>query len=453
MATETSPLIRNEELEATIHDHEAIYDRFPVHKKRMIVALVSWSALLPMFASGTFIPSMPQIAHDLDSTPEIISLAVSLSIFSTALGALVYAPYSIYYGRRIAYLTGSPLLCLGSIGVCLSRTVPELLVWRCIQAMGTSGGMAIGASVIGDIYKLTERGRAMGIFFGASLVGPALSPLAVAGLLTFLLLFTFLPETSHPGSRGIDKYRAKLGDSNGFEWVWLNPFASLAILRSPNILIVTLAGTCSLVTDFFLMIPIAFTIGVRYNITNELVIGACFIPVGLGNMIGAPLAGFLADRVVIRSIEKHGPSVWRPEERLKAALFGALVPVPLSILLSGLITKYIPGPLGLSLNLICFFMNGIGVDLVLTPLCAYVVDIMRERSAEVLAATISFRSMLLAAALTLAIPSIKLIGVAATDAILAAVAWLAFGAILLVIHNGQAMRDWIDVGYTKVEDA
>ncbi len=96
----------------------------------------------------------------------------------------------------------------------------------------------------------------MGIFFGASLVGPALSPLAggwgahyaswrwtqfclgVAGLLTFLLLFTFLPETSHPGSRGIDKYRAKLGDSNGFKWVWLNPFASFAILRSPNILLV-----------------------------------------------------------------------------------------------------------------------------------------------------------------------------------------------------------------------
>ncbi len=61
--------------------------------------------------------------------------------------------------------------------------------------------------------------------------------------------------------------------------------------------------------------------------------------------------------------------------------------------------------------------------------------------------------MLLAAALTLAIPSIKLIGVAVTDAIVAAVAWLSFGLILLVIRNGQAMRDWIDVGYTKVEDA
>ncbi len=95
----------------------------------------------------------------------------------------------------------------------------------------------------------------------------------------------------------------------------------------------------------------------------------------------------MSDRVVIRSIEKHGPSVWLPEERLKAALFGALVPVPLSILLSGLITQYIPGPLGLTLNLMCFLMNGLGVDLVLTPLCAYVVDIMRERSAEVLAVT------------------------------------------------------------------
>ncbi|KAF8916710.1 major facilitator superfamily domain-containing protein [Mucidula mucida] len=409
MATETSPLIHNEELEGAIHDHEAVYNRFSVHEKHIIVALVSWS--------GTSLPISQELRLSRSQMRLCVpSLAVSLSIFFTALGALIYAPYSIYYGRRIAYLTGSPL----------SRVnwIPELLVARCIQALGTSGGTAIGASVIGDIYKLTERGRAMGIFFGATLVGPALSPLAggwgahyaswrwtqfclgVAGLLTFLLLFTFLPETSHPESRGIDKYRAKLGDSNGFKWVWLNPFASIAILRSPNILLVTIAGTFTLVTDFFLLMPIAYTIGVRYNITNELIIGACFIPTGL--------------------------------ERLKAALFGALVPVPLSILLSGLITQYIPGPLGLTLNLMCFVMNGLGVDLVLTPLCAYVVDIMRERSAN------SFRSMLLAAALTLAIPSIKLIGVAATDAIVAVVAWLTFGLILLTLD---------DVGYTKVEDA
>ena len=34
--------------------------------------------------------------------------------------------------------------------------------------MGASPGPALGAGVIGDIFKLEERGRAMGVFFAVS---------------------------------------------------------------------------------------------------------------------------------------------------------------------------------------------------------------------------------------------------------------------------------------------
>ena len=40
---------------------------------------------------------------------------------------------------------------------------------------------------------------------------------------------------------------------------------------------------------------------------------------------------------------------------------GALVLVPLSVLLSGLLTGYLPGTLGLVLNLLCLFVNELGV--------------------------------------------------------------------------------------------
>ncbi len=100
------------------------------------------------------------------------------------MGAMVFATYSSFCtyppslysyrrdlsvhldGRRPVYLVGTPLLCIGSIGVALSNSVPEIMIWRLIQALGTSGGMSVGAAVIGDIYKLTQRGTAMGIFFG-----------------------------------------------------------------------------------------------------------------------------------------------------------------------------------------------------------------------------------------------------------------------------------------------
>jgi len=53
--------------------------------------------------------------------------------------------------------------------------------------------------------------------------------------------------------------------------------------------------------------------------------------------------------------------IWVPEDRLRVILIGGLF-VPLSVGLSGLVTTYIAGPLGLVLNLLCLFMNGVGVS-------------------------------------------------------------------------------------------
>ena len=59
------------------------------------------------------------------------------------------------------------------------------------------------------------------------------------GLLAFASTSLFLtlvlqPETCHPGTRGVDKIVETEGKA---KWVWLNPFKSLALLRSPNVLL------------------------------------------------------------------------------------------------------------------------------------------------------------------------------------------------------------------------
>jgi MFS family permease len=63
------------------------------------------------------------------------------------------------------YIFSLPVLVLASAGVVTSASIPALLFWRFMQSIGASPGMVLGAGIIGDIYKLEERGRAMGIFF------------------------------------------------------------------------------------------------------------------------------------------------------------------------------------------------------------------------------------------------------------------------------------------------
>lgn len=114
---------------------------------------------------------------------------MSLSLAAASVGSLTWATYSgickscrsslIFDppsitdmiptdGRRAVFLRSLPCLVVGSAGVATARSVPALMLWRVIQALGASSGMSVGAGVIGDIYKLEERGRAMGIFFGVS---------------------------------------------------------------------------------------------------------------------------------------------------------------------------------------------------------------------------------------------------------------------------------------------
>ncbi|KAG2744937.1 MFS general substrate transporter [Suillus brevipes Sb2] len=458
MISEESPLLASTA-------HEAIYDKFAPHQKRWIVFLVSFAGLLPMFVSATFVPSIPQIAKDLDSTHAVVSLTVSLSILASAVGALVWAAYSSFYGRRSIYLWGMPFLCVGSYGVGLSTSLRSLLFWRFVQTFGCSGGIPLGAGVIGDIYKLEERGTAIGVFFGATLFGFAVAPflggaaaqywswrnlhysLAAWGLLQLLLVYIWFPETSHPGTLGIDKLTRR-------RWIhitWVNPISSLWLLRSPNLFAVMLASTLVLITDYVLLVPLAYTIGVRYGITNEAIIGACFLPNGLGNFIGAPIAGRLSDIVVKRWREKR-KGVWCPEDRLRATWIGGLFMVPLSIGASGLITTYVGGPIGLCLNLLCLYTNGMGVDFVFNPIGSYNVDVARSRSAEVTAASAAIRSLILSAATALVIPSIERIGVAWTDIIAAVLAIIGQGIIFLTIRYGDRMRASVDVGLSTIEN-
>ncbi|PIL33166.1 MFS general substrate transporter [Ganoderma sinense ZZ0214-1] len=455
-STEETPLLATHLSDQEISKHELLYQRFSPSQKRTIVGLISYAAVIPFLASGSFIPSIPEISKDLGTSGSVISFAVSLSLAATALGGLIWATYSSAYGRRFVFLRSLPCLCLGSIGVAISHSVPTLMFWRVVQAFGASSGMSIGAGVIGDIYRLEERGYAMGIFVGASMVGPAIAPLfgglathyaswryaqwflAVMGVSAFVPVALWLPETLDPD---------QLNKTKG----GVNPLASLTLLRSPNVLLPSIAGATGLICDFVMMVPVSYTIGKAYNISNEAIIGSFFIPLGIGNILGSPLAGYLSDRAVVLRRARRG-GVWVPEDRLHATLWGAAVLVPVSVVAEGLTIRYVPGVTGIILVVFWLFVNGIGLLVVLTPSASYFVDILHDRSAESMAASSSFRALVAAFATAGMLPLINAVGVVATNALFALVGWLGFASIVLTIRYGDRMRAWADIGYTTSTD-
>ncbi|KAF9009705.1 major facilitator superfamily domain-containing protein [Cyathus striatus] len=458
MTSERSPLLSSAEIPEEIPEEDDPYARFSPSQKSFILAQLSWCGLLPFFVSGTFVPSIPQIAEDVSADPATVGIAVGISIAATALGGFCAASYTSIYGRRQIFLATLPVVVLGSFGVALSQNAVQLLFWRFIQSLASSSGRVIGPVVIGDIYKVEERGLAYGVFLSVSLLGCAVAPpldgiiayysswritqclIGILELIAFISMAIFLPETKWNAKKNNDT-------SSASKYLIVRLWQGVWLLRSPVLSLTAFASATALLTDYALLVPFAYTIATKYNITNESIIGACFIPIGLGNILAAPLTGRLSDKIILRNRQIR--KMWYPEDRLYIALIGSLLPVPLSIVISGFITTYVDGWMGLALNLICFLVNGIGVSMSTAPATAYSVDVIQSRSADSVAATWGLRSLAVSLAISWVIPSINKFGVLATNVGIGVGAWVGAGIYYLVIQYGDELRACVDVGYSE----
>ena len=160
--------------------------------------------------------------------------------------------------------------------------------------------------------------------------------LAAVGIFQFFCMYAYFPETAQPGTRGIDKLLEIDGLKHHPRVIFINPLRPLALLRSPNLLFIVSYYFCILppqapnlisksliasssLMNFFCTFGIMFSQfrriheyrnsasgpialyyrehilyahskckpfyqGVRYGIPNQVLVGACFIPLGLGSM-------------------------------------------------------------------------------------------------------------------------------------------------------------------------
>jgi DHA1 family bicyclomycin/chloramphenicol resistance-like MFS transporter len=143
--------------------------------------LAALSAIGPL-TTDMYLPSLPDIARQLDASTAQVQFTISAYLIGFALGQIFYGPVSDRHGRKPVLIAAIALYCVASVACALARSIEVLIVARAFQALGGSGGIVLTRAIVRDIYSGVRAGRELSLIGSVMALAPVLAPI-VGGLL------------------------------------------------------------------------------------------------------------------------------------------------------------------------------------------------------------------------------------------------------------------------------
>jgi DHA1 family bicyclomycin/chloramphenicol resistance-like MFS transporter len=178
----------------------------------LTVLLASLTAIGPL-STDMYLPSLPEIARLLETSPGHVQLTLSSYLVGFAVGQTLYGPLSDRLGRKSILLAAVALFLLASLVCALSTSIEMLIAARFAQAFGGSGAVVVVRAIVRDLYSGARAARELSVMGAITALAPITAPLIGGLLQTFagwrfvfvvllafaamqlLLMWRLLPET------------------------------------------------------------------------------------------------------------------------------------------------------------------------------------------------------------------------------------------------------------------
>lgn len=145
-----------------------------------LILLASISAL----TMNIFLPSLPNIASELNSSTSILGLSVGIYLASSAVLQLIIGPFSDQFGRRPLILWSLIIFCISTLATVFITNTAQFLILRIFQAISASC-MVLARAIVRDTTESIEKAgsKIAYVTMGMALV-PMVGP-AIGGLLDY----------------------------------------------------------------------------------------------------------------------------------------------------------------------------------------------------------------------------------------------------------------------------
>lgn len=357
---------------------------------------------------------------------EITTLALSLYVLGLAVGPVLLAPLSEYFGRQPVYMVSWFFLFIFQLPVALAPNIGTILVCRFIGGFAGGAPLTNTGGTVSDLWRRNDSGGPMAVYGLSSTFGPPLALvvsgyiglnsgwrwifwvlMAITGAFWVLLVFT-IPETRHTiilqkKTKRVRKAMRKEGlkaadsitDANADERKGLHQLFAITLTRPFHFLFTEpitffaaiyngfLYGLVYLFNEAF---PLVFGPGKGHGF-NGGEQGLAFLGLCIGPII-AFLFYPLQERYYLRRVaENDGKGV--PEARMWMARLGAMF-IPVSLFWFGW-TSY--PSVHWIVPIIASAMFGAGIYIIILSILNYVVDSYQTYSASALAGVILVRNI------------------------------------------------------------
>ncbi|KAF2763176.1 MFS general substrate transporter [Pseudovirgaria hyperparasitica] len=330
----------------SVRSEAPIYSVFTLGQKQFIVFMTALAGLFSPLSANIYFPALNTLTEDYKVSAALINLTLTTYMIFQGLAPTIFGDLADSAGRRPAYVLGFIIYIGANIGLALQNSFAALLVLRCLQSTGSSGTIAMGSGVVADIATSAERGVWMGWVTSGPMIAPALGPvlggifaqylgwrwifffliiLAGAYLIPFLITF---PETAHNvvGNGSIPpqgwnmsllnylQVRRVARDTNELERTtsretlrqaqarlaskrklrWPNPLNTLKVIVEKDVCMLLIVNSLIYTSCYCIVGSTPYLFETIYGFDN-LQIGLCFLPYGMGSLIAPLISGRAMD--------------------------------------------------------------------------------------------------------------------------------------------------------------
>ena len=272
-----------------------------------LTALLAALTAVGPLSTDMYLPSLPDIARDLNASTSQVQLTISSYLIGFACGQILYGPVSDRHGRKPVLLAAVALFCAASIVCMLATSVEMLILARIAQALGGSGAVVVTRAIVRDLYSGARAGRELSVISSVMAVAPVLAPmvggmlqaafgwrsifvlLVVAGVSAFVIVWALLPETlqkrdeATSASSMLQSYRIIVSNRVFLAYLGLGFFSYAGLFA-------WISGASFVLQNLYGLTPLAFgfifAIATFGYFTGTTIAARIVTRVGLDGMIG-----------------------------------------------------------------------------------------------------------------------------------------------------------------------